>query len=74
MRAILLAAGRGRRLGQDLPKVLLSIEGKTLFERHVVNLVESGISALTIVVGYRKETMDRTQKPVALIVPGGVLE
>ena len=57
MRAILLAAGRGRRLGQDLPKTLLSIEGKTLLERHVVNLLESGISALTIVVGYRKETI-----------------
>jgi len=57
MRAILLAAGRGRRLGQDLPKVLLSIDGKTLLERHVVNLLESGITALTIVVGYRKETI-----------------
>jgi choline kinase len=57
MRAILLAAGRGRRLGQDLPKCLLSIEGKTLLERHVVNLVESGITALTIVVGYRRETI-----------------
>ena len=36
MRAILLAAGRGRRLGQDLPKCLLSIEGRTLLVGLVV--------------------------------------
>jgi choline kinase len=55
MRAVLLAAGRGRRLGQDLPKCLLSIEGRTLLERHIEILATVGISALTIVVGYRKE-------------------
>lgn len=57
MRAILLAAGRGRRLGQDLPKCLLSIEGRTLLERHIEILGSVGISALTIVVGYQKEAI-----------------
>ena len=57
MRAILLAAGRGRRLGQDLPKCLLSIEGRTLLERHVEILAQLGISALTIVVGFQQETI-----------------
>lgn len=57
MRAILLAAGRGRRLGQDLPKCLLSIEGRTLLERHIEILATVGISALTIVVGYMKEAI-----------------
>lgn len=57
MRAILLAAGRGRRLGQDLPKCLLSIEGRTLLERHIEILAAVGISALTIVVGYQKEAI-----------------
>ena len=57
MRAILLAAGRGRRLGQDLPKCLLSIEGRTLLERHIEILAQVGISALTIVVGYMKEAI-----------------
>lgn len=57
MRAILLAAGRGRRLGQDLPKCLLSIEGRTLLERHIEILATVGISALTIVVGYQKEAI-----------------
>jgi len=57
MRAILLAAGRGRRLGQDLPKCLLSIEGRTLLSRHIEILATVGISALTIVVGYQKEAI-----------------
>ncbi len=54
MRAILLAAGRGRRLESDAPKCLLDIAGKTLLERHIENLAQAGISALTIVVGYEQ--------------------
>ena len=44
MHAILLAAGRGRRLEADRPKCLLEIEGKTLLERHVMNLASAGVS------------------------------
>ncbi|WP_437607155.1 phosphocholine cytidylyltransferase family protein [Sorangium sp. So ce834] len=58
MRAILLAAGRGRRIGRDAPKCLISIEGKTLLERHLVNLAESGVTELTIVVGFRREMIE----------------
>ncbi|MGK3968793.1 NTP transferase domain-containing protein [Sorangium sp. So ce118] len=58
MRAILLAAGRGRRLGRDAPKCLVSIDGKTLLERHLVNLTESGVTDLTIVVGFRREMIE----------------
>jgi choline kinase len=67
MRAILLAAGRGRRLGGDLPKCLISIEGKTLLERHVANLLESAVTRLTIVVGYQRE---RIEEAVAHLRPG----
>ena len=55
MRAILLAAGRGRRLESDAPKCLLDIAGKTLLERHIENLAEAGVKAMTIVVGYEQE-------------------
>ncbi len=55
MRAVLLAAGRGRRLGSAEPKCLISIDDRTLLERHLVNMVEAGITALTIVVGFEKE-------------------
>ncbi|WP_437658162.1 NTP transferase domain-containing protein [Sorangium sp. So ce1182] len=73
MRAILLAAGRGRRLGRDAPKCLVSIDGKTLLERHLVNLAESGVTDLTIVVGFRREMIEealgalRTRLKVELI-------
>lgn len=55
MRAILLAAGRGRRLGIDGPKCLVSIAGRSLLERHLVNMTEAGITALTIVVGFQQD-------------------
>ena len=55
MRAILLAAGRGRRLGSAEPKSLIDIDGRTLLERHLTNMVEAGITKLTIVVGFQKE-------------------
>ncbi len=54
-RAILLAAGRGRRLQRDEPKCLTVIAGKTLLERHVENLTAAGIESLTIVVGHKQE-------------------
>jgi choline kinase len=55
MRAILLAAGRGRRLGKDHPKCLLEVAGKSLLERHFACLPEAGITALTIVVGHQQD-------------------
>ncbi len=58
MRAILLAAGRGRRIGRDTPKCLITIEGRTLLERHLVNLTESGVTHLTLVVGFQREMIE----------------
>ncbi len=55
MQAILLAAGRGRRLESDLPKCLLEIAGRTLLERHLDALATCGVRHVTIVVGYRQE-------------------
>lgn len=57
MRAILLAAGRGRRLESEAPKCLLEIEGKTLLERHIVNLAEAGVEKLTVVVGFQAKVI-----------------
>lgn len=54
MRAVLLAAGRGKRLGRSSPKVLVEIAGKTLLERHLANMTEAGVTALTIVVGFEQ--------------------
>lgn len=53
--AILLAAGRGRRLGSDAPKCLLDIDGVPLLDRHVACMRGAGIRRLTVVVGFKKE-------------------
>ncbi len=58
---VILAAGRGRRLGRDIdlekvgPKCLLPIDGYTLLERVVSDLVSFDVDAITIVVGYKAE-------------------
>ena len=59
MKAIMLAAGVGRRLygdGGDQPqKALLEFDGKSLLRRHIEVLLLCGIEELVLVVGYRKE-------------------
>lgn len=58
MRAIILAAGKGKRLDAvrgDLPKCLLEIGGTSLIERQVQALRLVGIDDITIVVGFGKE-------------------
>ncbi|RUT02763.1 hypothetical protein DSM106972_056830 [Dulcicalothrix desertica PCC 7102] len=57
MKCIILAAGLGRRLGQDLPKCLLKFNGKTLLERHIDNLLAGGIDEVLIVVGYQAQAI-----------------
>ena len=52
MRAVILAAGRGRRLGRRIPKCLLEVGGRTLLERHLEALEGFDV---TVVAGYRKE-------------------
>ena len=40
MKALILAAGIGRRLKISIPKIMLKIGNKTLLERHLNNLIE----------------------------------
>ena len=57
MKAIILAAGVGRRLRNytDEPKTLLEIGGESLLHRYLRGLEKIGICDVVIVVGYRKE-------------------
>ncbi|MDZ8183474.1 MAG: phosphocholine cytidylyltransferase family protein [Nostoc sp. ChiSLP02] len=58
MKAIILAAGVGRRLGKDgqiQPKCLLKFNGKSLLERHLNYLRDYQIDEVVIAVGYQAE-------------------
>lgn len=59
MKAVILAAGVGKRISDitKLPKSLLQINGRTLIENHVRNLLSNGISEVGVVVGYKKEAI-----------------
>jgi len=74
MRAVLLAAGRGRRMGSAEPKCLISIEDQTLLERHLGNMAEAGITALTLVVGFEKELIVEALARLAPKLPVEVIE
>jgi choline kinase len=58
MKAIILAAGVGRRLGgtaQGLPKSLVPIGGSSLLIRMLKSLQKLGIGSIVVVVGYEKD-------------------
>ena len=58
MKAIILAAGIGNRLGThaaNQPKSLMEFEGKSLLKRHIEILSANHIEEITIVTGYQSE-------------------
>lgn len=58
MKAIILAAGVGKRLWpitQHKPKCLIEIGGKTLIARYLESLAAVRVTHATIVVGYKQE-------------------
>jgi bifunctional UDP-N-acetylglucosamine pyrophosphorylase/glucosamine-1-phosphate N-acetyltransferase len=57
--AILLAAGKGKRMNSDLPKVLVPVCGRPMI-RFVLDAVQAaGIERVVVVVGYRAEDVRR---------------
>jgi choline kinase len=58
MKAIILAAGRGSRMGEltvDSPKCLMELKGRKLLEWQLSALREAGIQQIGIVTGYRND-------------------
>jgi choline kinase len=58
MKAVILAAGRGKRLaesGWDQPKCLLPFGDRTLLGHMLAAIVDCGIRDVVVVVGYRQE-------------------
>ncbi|MBC8143987.1 MAG: nucleotidyltransferase family protein, partial [bacterium] len=61
MRAIIPVAGVGTRLRphtHTLPKVLLNVAGKPILGHILDKLIEEGITAATIIVGYMGELVE----------------
>lgn len=52
---ILLAAGKGTRMGLEIPKVLLRLNGKSLIVWSVEQMLQAGVDQIIVVVGYRSE-------------------
>src|SRR5256886_11310346 len=58
MKAVILAAGEGARMGPftaSVPKVMVPVRNRPLRESAVQALVENGVRELVFVVGYRRE-------------------
>jgi len=58
MKVVILAAGRGVRMGaatEDIPKVLVDINGKPFLYYVMKSLQQAGYNDFGIVVGYKKE-------------------
>ena len=58
MKAVILAAGEGARMGPftaSVPKVMIPVGNRPILEYVVRALVESGVQDLLMVVGYRRE-------------------
>jgi choline kinase len=61
MRALILAAGRGSRigtLGDERPKCLIELAGWPLLDRQVAALRRGGVDEIGIVRGYRADMLD----------------
>ena len=58
MKAIILAAGQGKRLlplTQNIPKCLVSLAGKTILDHAFSSLNIAGVTDITVVTGYRAD-------------------
>jgi len=57
--AVIMAAGRGTRMGGDLPKVLFEAAGKPLVRWVLDALEAAGVTDRIVVVGYRADLVER---------------
>jgi len=61
MKALILAAGLGSRLApitNKIPKSLVQINGKPIIFKQIENLLENGVSDITVISGYKSETLE----------------
>lgn len=57
MKAVVLAAGEGQRLGRGIPKSAVRLLGLTLLERSVLTLREAGVDEIIVVCGFKGQLL-----------------
>lgn len=60
--AVVLAAGRGTRMGgmtSEVPKPMLPVQGRPILEHVLDNLAAAGVERFLLVVGYRHEMVEK---------------
>jgi choline kinase len=61
MKAIILSAGQGSRLGQmthERPKCLIAFAGRSLLDRQLDTLVANGVDEVVVVTGFRDDQIE----------------
>ncbi len=61
MKAVILAAGKGTRMGQltqELPKPMLRVQGKPILEHILEGLIQAGVRDFFIVTGFRADVIE----------------
>ncbi len=62
MKAIILSAGQGSRLGHlvdDRPKCLIEFNGRTLLDRQLDTLIANGVGEAVVVTGFHEELVEK---------------
>ena len=71
MRAVILAAGKGSRLGNltdDTPKSMLKLnDNHTLLSYNIMQLSEAGIDSIILVSGYQSQKIEEYAQELAKI-------
>ena len=65
-RAVVLAAGRGTRMGHltdNIPKPMIEVAGKSMLARLLEGLADAGIQQAALITGYRAEQLEEHAPP-----------
>src|SRR6267378_1016660 len=61
MKAVILAAGKGTRMGEltnELPKPMLKVQGQPILEHILQGLLQAGIREVFMVTGFKAEVIE----------------
>ena len=65
-KTLILGAGKGTRMGSDLPKVLHPLLGRPMIEHSIERARTAGIGEVVVVVGYRRELVSEAVEPLGV--------